>query len=90
MVTPETAVVGIEAIWPGQIQVFDGSGKQELAEYYWSIPQNRNATTIGELQLGTRLGGKRARAPRERCAGGCIPFGRRGFCKRGKLGTEEF
>ena len=55
MVTPETAVVGIEAIWPGQIQVFDGSGKQELAEYYWSVPQDRNVAAIDELQLADVL-----------------------------------
>ncbi len=51
VVTPETAVLGIEPIWPGQFQVFDGSGKQELAEYYWSVPQDRNAAAIDELQL---------------------------------------
>ena len=55
MVTPETAVVGIEAIWPGQIQVFDGSGKQELAEYYWSVPQDQNAAAIDESQLADVL-----------------------------------
>lgn len=55
VVTPGTAVLGIEAIWPGQIQVFDGLGKQELVEDYWSVPQDQDATAIDELELGSVL-----------------------------------
>lgn len=55
IVSPETAIVGIEPIWPGQLRVFDSSGKEELSEYYWSMPQSSLATPIGEQQLAHAL-----------------------------------
>ncbi len=55
VVTPETAVAGIESIWPGQIRVFDGSGKQEWTEYYWSASQDRNLAVINERELAGAL-----------------------------------
>ncbi|HKI64158.1 MAG TPA: asparagine synthase (glutamine-hydrolyzing) [Burkholderiales bacterium] len=39
MVTPETVVAGIEAMWPGQIRVFDSVGNEELTQYYWEAMQ---------------------------------------------------
>ena len=43
VVSPETAVVGIEAVWPGQLLVFDQSGQIERSEDFWSISQNCHA-----------------------------------------------
>ena len=53
--TPETAVVGIEPVWPGQFRVFDSSGKEELSEYYWTIPKNHDASPIDESKLAQVL-----------------------------------
>jgi len=38
VVTPETAIAGIEPVWPGQLRVFDAAGKEQLQEYFWSAP----------------------------------------------------
>ena len=54
VVGPETAVVGIETVWPGQLRVFDASGKEELSEYYWSASQ-KDSAAIGEPQLAAAL-----------------------------------
>ena len=54
VVSPETAVVGIETVWPGQLRVFDASGKEELSEYYWSASQ-KDSAAIGEPQLAEAL-----------------------------------
>jgi asparagine synthase (glutamine-hydrolysing) len=53
-VTPETAITGIESIWPGQMRVFDGAGKEELAEYYWSLPQSTGGV-VEEPRLASVL-----------------------------------
>jgi asparagine synthase (glutamine-hydrolysing) len=50
VVTPETAIVGIEPVWPGQLRVFDASG-QETREDYWSVPQNRAPELMDEPEL---------------------------------------
>jgi asparagine synthase (glutamine-hydrolysing) len=54
VVTPETAVVGIEPVWPGQFRVFDSSGKEESSEFYWSVPSH-DAGRIEEPQLANVL-----------------------------------
>jgi asparagine synthase (glutamine-hydrolysing) len=53
-VTPETAITGIESIWPGQMRVFDSAGKEELAEYYWSLPRSP-VGPMDESQLASVL-----------------------------------
>ncbi len=35
---PNTAVQGVEQLWPGELRVFDGAGRQELARDYWTVP----------------------------------------------------
>lgn len=55
MVTPETAIAGIEPVWPGQLRVFDSAGKEELQEYFWSVPQDREAGSMDEPQLARTL-----------------------------------
>jgi len=55
MVTPETAIAGIEPVWPGQLRVFDAAGKEELQDYFWSAPQGRDAGVMDEPQLARTL-----------------------------------
>lgn len=55
MVTPETAIAGIETVWPGQLRIFDSAGKEELQEYFWSAPQGREAGPTDEPQLARSL-----------------------------------
>ena len=43
VVSPETTVDGIEAIWPGQLLVFDPSGQIELSEDFWSMSRDCHA-----------------------------------------------
>src|SRR5229473_2879459 len=35
---PQTAVEGIESLWPGQLRVYGGSGKEDLARDFWTVP----------------------------------------------------
>src|SRR5438445_7944441 len=55
IVTPETAIVGIEAIWPGQLRVFDSAGREEPPQYYWSVPQGPEAQPMDEPALSRVL-----------------------------------
>ena len=51
VVAPETAIVGVESVWPGQLRIFDSRGKEQLSEYYWSAPQNGQMSYIDESEL---------------------------------------
>jgi asparagine synthase (glutamine-hydrolysing) len=55
MVTPDTAIVGVESVWPGQFRVFDLLGKEQLSEHYWAVPQVDMASPIGESELAQVL-----------------------------------
>jgi len=55
IVTPETAIAGIESVWPGQLRVFDSAGREELQEYFWSVPQSRGAGAVNVSQLANAL-----------------------------------
>ena len=55
IVTPETAIAGIEPVWPGQLRVFGSNGKEELRKYYWSFPQDREETPMSEPHLARVL-----------------------------------
>ena len=52
--SPETAVIGIESVWPGQLLVFDLSGKIELSEDFWIMPRSCD-TAPRETQLQQTL-----------------------------------
>src|SRR5262245_55933038 len=56
LVTPETAVAGIETVWPGELRIFDGAGKERRREHYWSVPQAREAAPVAESELADALG----------------------------------
>lgn len=45
MVTPETAVAGVESMWPGTLLVFDSEGHEKLEHRFWS------ASARAELEL---------------------------------------
>ena len=55
IVSPETVVLGVEPVWPGQLRVFDLLGKEELSEFYWNMAQCHNAEPIGDPQLAHTL-----------------------------------
>src|SRR5713226_640941 len=38
IVGPQTAVEGVESLWPGQLRVYGGSGKEEMARDFWTVP----------------------------------------------------
>lgn len=54
-VTPETAVSGIHPVWPGQLRMFDATGKEDLSEYYWSVPRGGAADPMDEAGLSRAL-----------------------------------
>jgi asparagine synthase (glutamine-hydrolysing) len=55
MVGPETAVVGIESVWPGQFRIFDSRGKEQVSEHYWTVPQVDESSLIDEPELARVL-----------------------------------
>lgn len=54
MVTPETIVAGIESVWPGQLRVFDGLGKEEQSEHFWTLPPG-HSDAADEADVGNAL-----------------------------------
>ncbi|HJW10922.1 MAG TPA: asparagine synthase (glutamine-hydrolyzing), partial [Albitalea sp.] len=50
-VTPETAVSGIESVWPGEYRVFDSSGNEERREFFSTMPPSRDGRPMDEAQL---------------------------------------
>jgi asparagine synthase (glutamine-hydrolysing) len=55
MVAPETAIAGIEQVFPGEQCVFDSTGKEEHREYFWNIPRAGSAPPIDERDLARML-----------------------------------
>jgi asparagine synthase (glutamine-hydrolysing) len=55
MVTPDTAIDGIESIWPGEVRVFDAEGAEERRDYYWQLPSGSNAGIGTESELSAAL-----------------------------------
>jgi asparagine synthase (glutamine-hydrolysing) len=55
MVTPETAVAGIEPVWPGELRVFDSAGRETLREFYWNMPNDGEAAPMDEPGLAREL-----------------------------------
>jgi asparagine synthase (glutamine-hydrolysing) len=50
-VAPETAISGIESVWPGEYRVFDARGAEEHREFFWRMPPGREDGTMDERQL---------------------------------------
>jgi asparagine synthase (glutamine-hydrolysing) len=38
---PGTAVLGVESVWPGQVKVIDGGGREVRSEFYWEMGKGR-------------------------------------------------
>jgi len=38
VIGPNTAVEGVESLWPGQLRVYAGNGKEEVSRDYWTVP----------------------------------------------------
>jgi asparagine synthase (glutamine-hydrolysing) len=55
VVTPETAISGIEPVWPGQLRVFNWSGNEQQSKYHGRLPQVRDASPIDESQVAQVL-----------------------------------
>src|SRR5262249_37898489 len=51
VVCPATALAGIESVWPGQVRVFDVSGKEESSEFFWSAAPHQYAPPTDEEEL---------------------------------------
>ena len=51
VVGPDTAVTGIDLIWPGQLLEFDGSGNEVRNADFWRIPNRAPASTMDEESL---------------------------------------
>jgi asparagine synthase (glutamine-hydrolysing) len=52
---PDTAVEGIESLWPGELRVLDCSGRTRKAERYWSPPAPGAGAPAGEEELAEAL-----------------------------------
>lgn len=50
---PATAIAGVESLWPGELRVFDSSGKERQPEQYWTIPPLRepDAASVSRLSI---------------------------------------
>ncbi len=55
VVGPDTAVKGVELIWPGQILEFDGAGKEVRNADFWRIPNRAPDSTMNEESLANVL-----------------------------------
>ena len=61
VVGPDTAVKGVELLWPGRLLEFDGAGKEIRQEDFWHIPDRAPDPTMDEdglaaiLEEGLRL-----------------------------------
>ena len=51
---PSTPVDGIESLWPGELRVYGGDGKQEIAREFWTVPPP-GSDPIEETQLSSAL-----------------------------------
>lgn len=50
-VAPETAVSGVESVWPGECRVFNARGTEEHREFFWRMPPGREDGTMDERRL---------------------------------------
>lgn len=51
IVSPQTTIIGIESVGPGQLRTFDTVNKIEEAKYFWSIPQRDQMTPMSEAEI---------------------------------------
>jgi asparagine synthase (glutamine-hydrolysing) len=51
VVGPDTAVDGVESLWPGQLRVYGQSGKEEASRDFWTVPPPGHAEEMEEDRL---------------------------------------
>jgi asparagine synthase (glutamine-hydrolysing) len=54
-VAPETAVVGIESLWPGEQISFSGAGLEISRDRHWTMPESGVSKTIDERTFAEEL-----------------------------------
>ncbi len=55
IVSPNTAIQGVESLMPGELSVFDGRGRELKREPYWQLAAPRSETPISEAELSEVL-----------------------------------
>jgi asparagine synthase (glutamine-hydrolysing) len=55
VMSPETAIVGIESVWPGQFRVFDAFGREERSEFYWRVSPVHDGSPSDKSKLARVL-----------------------------------
>jgi asparagine synthase (glutamine-hydrolysing) len=55
VVAPATMVAGVESLFPGQFRVYDATGRDVAAEFFWSIPGNGTAKADDERPMRQAL-----------------------------------
>lgn len=55
VVAPDTAVQGVESLWPGEFVQFDGQGREQRRAAHWQMPRGDNAASISEPELAEVL-----------------------------------
>jgi asparagine synthase (glutamine-hydrolysing) len=55
MVSPDTAIQGIELVGPGEMRLYDGHGNERQRETYWSLPEHDGDGLMDEEQLAHTL-----------------------------------
>jgi asparagine synthase (glutamine-hydrolysing) len=51
VVGPQTAVEGVESVWPGHFKVFETTGREALARDFWQIPESPVTAAHDEEEL---------------------------------------
>jgi asparagine synthase (glutamine-hydrolysing) len=52
---PDTAVEGVESLWPGQLRVYSDDGNEELSQDFWAVPLPGRGEPMDEEQLSRVL-----------------------------------
>jgi asparagine synthase (glutamine-hydrolysing) len=55
VVSPDTAITGIELVWPGEWRVYDGHGLELKRHQYWHLPPGDSGPPIGEEEFAQVL-----------------------------------
>jgi asparagine synthase (glutamine-hydrolysing) len=55
VVGPTTAVSGVESLDPGQLKVFDASGREQVSTHYWAMQRPAGVGEIDEPTLAREL-----------------------------------
>lgn len=55
VVAPETIVDQIEAVFPGELRVYDSGGREQVRRQYWAMRATTSGTRVDETQLSSTL-----------------------------------